>query len=81
MVIISVLECQALSAPDHGQITPDICETKPLHGQVCSYECNPGYARTGPSSNMGNNGFWTQGRFHCKGRSLNYTYSFDKSAG
>ena len=73
MVPISVHECQALNAPDNGQISPDICRTKPLHGQVCSYECNPGYTRTGPSSNRCNNGFWTQGGIYCQGKSLNYT--------
>lgn len=61
-----VRECQVLNAPDNGQISPDICGTKPLHGQVCSYECNPGYTRTGPSSNRCNNGYWTQGGFYCQ---------------
>ncbi|XP_067018332.1 uncharacterized protein [Acropora muricata] len=61
-----VHECQALNAPDNGEISPDICRTKPLHGQVCSYECNPGYTRIGPSSNRCNNGFWTQGGFYCQ---------------
>lgn len=70
-VLISVHECQALSAPDDGQITPDICKTKPLHGQECSYECSPGYARIGPSSSKCDNGNWTQGGFFCQGKSLN----------
>ncbi|XP_078343207.1 uncharacterized protein LOC144628957 isoform X2 [Oculina patagonica] len=63
-----VRKCQALSAPDNGQITPDICKSQPMHGQVCSYECSPGYTRTGPSSNTCDNGYWTQGGFHCQDR-------------
>lgn len=74
MASISVRECQALSAPANGQISPDICKTKPLHGEVCFYKCNPGYTRTGPISNTTcDNGFWTHGGFHCQGKSLDYT--------
>ena len=73
MASFSGRKCRALSAPDNGQITPDICKTKPLHGQVCSYECNPGYTRNGPGSNECDAGFWTQGGFHCQGKSFDYT--------
>ena len=66
--MILVRECQPLSAPDDGQITPEICKTRPLHDQTCSYECSPGYTRTGPSSDKCDNGYWTQGGFHCQGK-------------
>ncbi|KAJ7360017.1 hypothetical protein OS493_019105 [Desmophyllum pertusum] len=65
-----VRECQPLSAPDDGQITPEICKTRPLHDQTCSYECSPGYTRTGPSSNRCDNGHWTQGGFHCQDKEV-----------
>ncbi|KAJ7360022.1 hypothetical protein OS493_019110 [Desmophyllum pertusum] len=65
-----VRECQPLSAPDDGQITPEICKTRPLHDQTCSYECSPGYTRTGPSSDKCDNGHWTQGGFHCQDKEV-----------
>ena len=66
--VISVRACPPLVAPDNGQIIPEICKIKPLHGQNCSYECSSGFARFGSFSNMCDNGRWTQGIFHCKGK-------------
>ena len=65
---ILVIECSSLSPPDDGDITPSICKAKPLHGQVCSYECNPGYTIVGPKSTTCNNGNWTQGGIQCRGK-------------
>lgn len=61
-----VRACPPLEAPDNGQITPEICKVKPLHGQNCSYECNSGYIRIGSGWNMCDNGHWRKGIFHCR---------------
>ncbi|XP_015752648.1 PREDICTED: hemicentin-1-like [Acropora digitifera] len=58
--------CPPLRAPDNGQIIPEICKIKPLHGQNCSYECRSGFARFGSFSNICDNGKWTHGIFHCQ---------------
>ena len=47
---------------------PGICKTKPLHGQSCSYQCDPGFTILGSTSTTCDNGHWTQGAFQCQGK-------------
>ncbi|XP_022807492.1 sushi, von Willebrand factor type A, EGF and pentraxin domain-containing protein 1-like isoform X2 [Stylophora pistillata] len=61
-----VRECQPLTEPDHGQITPYMCKIKPLHGLTCLYECRPGFRVIGPNSSKCDNGNWTHGGFFCQ---------------
>ncbi|XP_068689881.1 uncharacterized protein [Montipora foliosa] len=61
-----VTECSRLTPPDNGDITPSICKTRPLHGHVCSYECNSGYTIVGSMSTTCDNGHWTQAGFQCR---------------
>lgn len=57
-----------MSPPEKGDVTPDICKTKPLHGQKCSFVCNAGYTRIGPSFSSCDDGYWIPGSFTvCKG--------------
>lgn len=66
--VISVKGCTPLSTPYKGDITPEICKTKPLHGQKCAYKCSPGYKQIGPVSSTCDNGDWTQVGFYCLGK-------------
>jgi len=61
-----VTQCSSLSPPDNGDISPGICKTNPLHGQSCSYECEPGFTIVGSTSTTCDNGHWTQGNFQCQ---------------
>lgn len=70
MFHISVRECQPLSELDNGQITPAICNTKPLHGQTCDYECASGYQVNGPGSNKCDDGHWKYAPSTCEGNIL-----------
>ena len=66
--LFSVRECNPLSPPEKGDVTPDICKIKPLHGQKCSFVCNAGYTRIGPSFSSCDDGYWIPGSFTvCKG--------------
>lgn len=58
-----VRECNPLSPPEKGDVTPDICKIKPLHGQKCSFVCNAGYTRIGPSFSSCDDGYWIPGSF------------------
>ena len=68
VIFILVTECSSLSPPDNGDIKPGICKTKPLHGQSCSYECDPGFTIVGSTSTTCDNGHWPQGNFQCQGK-------------
>lgn len=70
MLHIPVRECQPLSELDNGQITPPICNTKPLHGQTCDYECASGYKVNGHNSNECDNGHWKYAQSTCEGKIL-----------
>lgn len=59
-------ECSTLSPPDNGDITPSICKTRPLHGQECRYECNPGYTIVGFMSTRCDNGHWSHAGVQCR---------------
>ncbi|XP_067049064.1 sushi-repeat-containing protein SRPX-like [Acropora muricata] len=61
-----VTQCSSLSPPENGDISPGICKTKPLHGQSCSYQCDPGFTILGSTSTTCDNGHWTQGAFQCQ---------------
>jgi len=68
LIFILAIRCPALSAPGNGDITPGICKTKPSHGQLCSYKCNPGYKIVGSTADTCQNGRWTQGSIQCQGK-------------
>lgn len=70
MLHIPVRECQPLSELDNGHITPPICNTKPLHGHSCDYECAPGYKVNGHNSNECDNGHWKYAQSTCEGKIL-----------
>lgn len=62
-----VKDCPPLNKPDRGGVTPQECQAKPLHGQKCSYECDPGYHVIGPNEVTCDDGRWTGSIVHCKG--------------
>lgn len=70
MFVVSVRECEALKELDNGQIDPPICRgsANPSHGQMCNYECHPGYEIKGPRSNECDNGFWKYAFPTCVGK-------------
>lgn len=68
-IIFSLLvkECPPLNKPDRGDVVPQECQVKPLHGQKCSYECYPGYQAVGANEVTCDDGRWTGSIVHCKG--------------
>lgn len=61
--------CEALSAPDNGDITPSTCESDPRHGDTCLRTCDRGYQPVGPMDIRRENGQWSDtAGFQCRVR-------------